>query len=181
MSGVSLYLAFKRNLAQHPLPLTLEDWLLTVEYRDCLLQTGHSRLQVLVSNAAAISMAPATAIGHKRVLVGVGFRVGQLHAEYFVCRWSRLGPMAKRTKHLCSISRDRGIHVRDSRKAMSSSLAAGVQRIVLQQNKIEELKASKAAPHEKFVRWQYNADKYGRKQHQLNKELPRIDRERTDN
>lgn len=77
-------------------------------------------------------------------------------------------------------AKKRGIKVREPTKAMPSSLAIAAQRIAHQQNVIDELKATNASLYEKFVRWQYNAYKYGLKEHQLNEELPRIDRERTD-
>lgn len=73
-----------------------------------------------------------------------------------------------------------GLQFRESRTAMPSSLAIAAQRIARQQSVIDELKATNAALLEQFVRWQYNAHKYGVKERQLNEVLPRIDRERTD-
>lgn len=73
-----------------------------------------------------------------------------------------------------------GLQVHGPRTAMPSSLAVAAQRIARQQSVIDELKATNAALLEQFVRWQYNAYKYGVKEHQLNERLPRIDRERTD-
>jgi FtsZ-binding cell division protein ZapB len=61
-----------------------------------------------------------------------------------------------------------------------SSLAMAADRIARLQSEIESLKRKNAALSEQFVIWQYNAYKYGMKEHQLNEPLPRIDRERTD-
>jgi len=61
----------------------------------------------------------------------------------------------------------------------SSQTIAG-ERIARQQSEIESLKRKNAALLEQFVIWQYNAYKYGMKEHQLNEPLPRIDRERTE-
>lgn len=66
------------------------------------------------------------------------------------------------------------------RTATPSSLVVAAQRIARQQTVIDELKSTNTALMEQFVRWQYNAYKYGLKEHQLNEELPRIDRERTE-
>lgn len=73
-----------------------------------------------------------------------------------------------------------GLQVHGPRTAMPSSLAVAAQRIARQQCVIDELTATNAALLEQFVQWQYNAYKYGLKEHQLNEQLPRIDRERTD-
>jgi hypothetical protein len=61
----------------------------------------------------------------------------------------------------------------------SSQTIAG-ERIARQQSEIESLKRKNSALLEQFVIWQYNAYKYGLKEHQLNEPLPRIDRERTE-
>lgn len=61
----------------------------------------------------------------------------------------------------------------------SSQTIAG-ERIARQQSEIESLKRKNSALLEQFVIWQYNAYKYGMKEHQLNEPLPRIDRERTE-
>jgi len=61
-----------------------------------------------------------------------------------------------------------------------SSLTIAGDRIARLQNEIEALKHKNSALLEQFVIWQYNAYKYGMKEHQLNEPLPRIDRERTE-
>lgn len=73
-----------------------------------------------------------------------------------------------------------GVQVHEPRTATPSSLAIAAQRLARQQNAIDELKATNSALMEQFAQWQYNAHKYGVKEHQLNEPLPRIDRERTD-
>ena len=73
-----------------------------------------------------------------------------------------------------------GIKVHGPRVATPSSLKVAAMRIVKQQNEIDGLKAKNSALLEQFVIWQYNSYKCGLKEHQLNKALPRIDRERTD-
>lgn len=78
------------------------------------------------------------------------------------------------------IAKKSGLQVHAPRTATPSSLAVAAQRIAHQQSVIDELKSTNAALLEQFVKWQYNAYKYGMKEHQLNDELPRIDRNRTD-
>ena len=73
-----------------------------------------------------------------------------------------------------------GIQIHEPRTATPSSLAIAAQRLARQQNTIDELKTTNAALMEQFTKWQYNAHKFGIKEHQLNEPLPRIDRERTD-
>jgi len=73
-----------------------------------------------------------------------------------------------------------GLKVHGTRTAMPSSLAVAAQRIARLQTENDELQKKNAALLEQFVKWQYNAYKYGLKEHQLNEDLPRIDRERTD-
>jgi len=63
-------------------------------------------------------------------------------------------------------------------KPSSQSIAG--ERIARQQSEIERLKRKNSELLEQFVIWQYNAYKYGMKEHQLNEPLPRIDRERTE-
>jgi len=53
-------------------------------------------------------------------------------------------------------------------------------RIAGLQSEIESLKRKNSGLLEQFVIWQYNAYKYGMKEHQLNGPLPRIDCERTE-
>ena len=73
-----------------------------------------------------------------------------------------------------------GAQVHEPRTATPSSLAIAAQRLARQQSVIDELKSTNAALMERFAQWQYNAHKFGVKEHQLNEPLPRIDRERTD-
>lgn len=61
-----------------------------------------------------------------------------------------------------------------------SSITMAADRIARLQSEIESLKCKNSALLEQFVIWQYNAYKYGMKEHQLNEPLPRIDRERTE-
>lgn len=78
------------------------------------------------------------------------------------------------------IAKKTGLQVHLPRTATPSSLAVAAKRIAHQQSVIDELKSVNAALLEQFVKWQYNAYKYGMSEHQLNAELPRIDRNRTD-
>lgn len=73
-----------------------------------------------------------------------------------------------------------GLKVQVPRSAMPSSLAVAAQRIARLQTENNELRMRNDALLEQFVKWQYNAYKHGLKEHQLNAELPRIDRERTE-
>ena len=61
-----------------------------------------------------------------------------------------------------------------------SSLGIAAERIAKLQKEVELLKKKNDALLQQFVVWQYNAYKYGLKEHQLNEPLPRIDRERSD-
>ena len=78
------------------------------------------------------------------------------------------------------VAKKSALQVSSPRVAVPSSLAIAAQRIAYQQSVIDELKSVNANLLEQFVKWQYNAYKYGLKEHQLNEELPRIDRDRTD-
>ena len=73
-----------------------------------------------------------------------------------------------------------GLKVRGPRTAMPSSLAVAAQRIARLQTENDALRFKNDALLEQFVKWQYNAYKYGVKEHQINEVLPRIDRERTE-
>lgn len=64
-------------------------------------------------------------------------------------------------------------------KPKPSSLTVAANRIAKLQSENETLKRKNDTLLEKFVMWQYNAYKYGLKEHQLDAPLPRIDRERT--
>lgn len=77
-------------------------------------------------------------------------------------------------------AKKKGLKIHGPSTATPSSLKVAAARIAKQQSEIETLKAKNAALLEQFVIWQYNAYKYGVKEHQLNSALPRIDRERTD-
>jgi hypothetical protein len=61
-----------------------------------------------------------------------------------------------------------------------SSLAYAGLRIARLKAENDELRETNARFQEQFVKWQYNAYKYGVSKEKLNEELPRIDRERTD-
>jgi len=61
-----------------------------------------------------------------------------------------------------------------------SSLNSASETIAKLKAENELLKRKNSSLLEKFVVWQYNAYKYGMKEHQLNESLPRIDRERSD-
>lgn len=74
----------------------------------------------------------------------------------------------------------KGLKIHGPRVATPSSLKVAAMRISKQQNDIDNLKAKNSALLEQFVKWQYNAYKYGIKEYQLNEMLPRIDRERSD-
>jgi hypothetical protein len=78
------------------------------------------------------------------------------------------------------VAKKSGLQVHAPRTATPSSLSVAAQRIAHQQSVIDELKSTNAALLEQFVKWQYNAYKYGMKENQLNEPLPRIDRERTE-
>ena len=73
-----------------------------------------------------------------------------------------------------------GLKLHGPRTATPSSLNVAAARIAKQQSEIDILKAKNSALLEQFVKWQYNAYKYGLKEHQLNEPMPRIDRDRTD-
>lgn len=78
------------------------------------------------------------------------------------------------------LAKKKGLKVHGPRTAMPSSLAAGADRIARLQTENDRLKDKNSALLEQFVIWQYNAYKYGLKEHQINEPLPRIDRERTE-
>lgn len=77
-------------------------------------------------------------------------------------------------------AKKRGLKVHGPRTAMPSSLAAAALRIARLQGENDALRSKNDALLEQFVKWQYNAYKHGVKERQLNADLPRIDRERTD-
>lgn len=53
-------------------------------------------------------------------------------------------------------------------------------RIARLQTENDALRSKNDALLEQFVKWQYNAYKHGVKERQMNADLPRIDRERTE-
>lgn len=61
-----------------------------------------------------------------------------------------------------------------------SSLKIAGERISRLEAEINALKGENSRLLEQFVRWQYNASNAGIHESQLNKPLPRIDRERSD-
>lgn len=73
-----------------------------------------------------------------------------------------------------------GLKVHGPRTAMPSSLAVAAQRIARLQTENDALRLKNDALLEQFVKWQYNAYKHGVKEYQINADLPRIDRERTE-
>ena len=78
------------------------------------------------------------------------------------------------------LAKKKGLKIHGPRTALPSSLAAAAQRITKLQSENDRLKEKNSSLLEQFVVWQYNAYKYGLKEHQLNEVLPRIDRERTE-
>jgi len=77
-------------------------------------------------------------------------------------------------------AKKKGLKVHGPRVSLPSSLNAAAERINKMQGEIDALKMKNSALLEQFVKWQYNAYKYGVKEYQLNESLPRIDRERTE-
>lgn len=61
-----------------------------------------------------------------------------------------------------------------------ASLNIAAARIVNLESEIEELKEENRRYKQQFVIWQYNAYKHGMTGHQLNAQLTKIDRERSD-
>jgi hypothetical protein len=61
-----------------------------------------------------------------------------------------------------------------------SSLAFAARRLARQEALIEELQERNDRLLEQFIKWEYNTYKRGISIDELNEELPRIDRERTD-
>ncbi|MFJ5442826.1 hypothetical protein [Pectobacterium sp. CHL-2024] len=53
-------------------------------------------------------------------------------------------------------------------------------RIVNLESEVEELKEENRRLKQQFVIWQYNAYKHGMTEHQLNTQLTKIDRDRSD-
>ena len=71
--------------------------------------------------------------------------------------------------------RQLGIH-----KPKPSNLNVAADRIAHLQAENDMLKKKNATLLEQFVRWQYNAYKYGMTEAKLNEPMPMIDRERTE-
>lgn len=68
----------------------------------------------------------------------------------------------------------------EPRNTRPPSLRVAADRIFNLERQIAELKEQNREYKQLFAIWQYNAYKYGLKEHQLNESLPKIDRERTD-
>lgn len=69
---------------------------------------------------------------------------------------------------------------RGQKKPRPASLGIAAARIANLESEIEELKEENRRYKQQFVIWQYNAYKHGMKEFQLNEQMPRIDRERSD-
>lgn len=78
------------------------------------------------------------------------------------------------------LARKAGIKEKDDQTPKPSNLRTASDRITRLQNENDMLRKKNNALLEQFAIWQYNAHKYGIKEHQLNEPLPRIDRERTE-
>ena len=74
----------------------------------------------------------------------------------------------------------KGVKERGPRNPRPVSLKSASDRIAKLEREIEQLKEENRAYKQQFVLWQYNAYKYGLKEHQLMEPLPKIDRERSD-
>ena len=74
----------------------------------------------------------------------------------------------------------KGVKERGPRNPRPVSLKSASERIAKLEREIEQLKEENRAYKQQFVLWQYNAYKYGLKDHQLMEPLPKIDRERSD-
>ncbi len=74
----------------------------------------------------------------------------------------------------------KGLRETGPKNPLPGSLKAAADRIAKLERERDQLKEENRAYKQQFVSWQYNAYKYGLKEHQLNEQLPMIDRERTD-
>jgi len=77
-------------------------------------------------------------------------------------------------------SRKTGIRQKGIDKPKPSNLNVAADRIAHLRAENDMLKKKNAALLEQFVKWQYNAYKYGLTEQKLNEPLPMIDRERTE-
>jgi hypothetical protein len=77
-------------------------------------------------------------------------------------------------------AKKKGLKIHGARAPLPSSRAVAGQRIEHLLSTVDELKAVNARLLEDRLRWQYNAYKHGMTEQELEEELPRIDRERTD-
>ncbi len=68
----------------------------------------------------------------------------------------------------------------ESRNTRPPSLKIAADRIMNLERQVAELKEQNREYKQLFAIWQYNAYKYGLREHQLNEALPKIDRERSD-
>lgn len=77
-------------------------------------------------------------------------------------------------------SRKAGIRQQGIDKPKPSNLNVAADRIAHLKAENDMLKKKNAALLEQFVKWQYNAYKYGLTEAKLNEPMPEIDRERTE-
>lgn len=77
-------------------------------------------------------------------------------------------------------SRKSGIRQKGTGKPKPSNLNVAADRIARLKSENKMLSLKNAELLEQFVRWQYNAYKYGLTEKKLNEPMPEIDRERTD-
>lgn len=73
-----------------------------------------------------------------------------------------------------------GLKEQGVRQRRPASLNAAAGRIANLESEIAELREINRKYKQMFVVWQYNAYKKGMREHELNKPLPSIDRERSD-
>lgn len=74
----------------------------------------------------------------------------------------------------------KGIRETGPKNPRPSSIEVGAARIAKLERERDQLKEENRAYKQMFKLWQYNAYKYGLKEHQLNEPRPTIDRERSD-
>ena len=77
-------------------------------------------------------------------------------------------------------AKKKGLVVHGPRTSTPSSLAVAAQRIARLQSENDKLAGINKNLLEQVAKWQYNAYKHGMKEHQLNQDLPEINRERTE-
>ncbi|MCG5498643.1 hypothetical protein LPW30_13040 [Ectothiorhodospira variabilis] len=74
----------------------------------------------------------------------------------------------------------KGLREDGPRRPRFGSLKIAADRVSKLERERDQLKEENRLYKQQFVIWQYNAYKYGLKEHQLNEPLPMIDRERDD-